>query len=293
MTLYYQERNLNNIAKLADNTKALALKWHEYLVKNDINILIYETIRTEAKQREYVNSGASQTMRSYHLVGQALDFVPVNSKGETLWNGYSAADVKKAIKEAKRLGFEWGGDWKSFIDKPHLQYNYKGYGTDTFNGSKGSAPSKNEGTKPSNIATSIVDYLKSKKIDSSFSNRKKLAKQYGINDYEGTPEQNILLLEKLQSGAKPVEPSKPKENKPKPKKEYVTLPASAKTWRTYKLNVAPVKKNSDWSLTPAAFGGLTYEILDKPQANVVTIKTSRGKRNIYVGSDTSAKIFKK
>lgn len=103
MTLYYLERNLNNIAKLADNTKALALKWHEYLVKNDINILIYETIRTEAKQREYVNSGASQTMRSYHLVGQALDFVPVNSKGKTLWNGYGAADVKKPLKKLSAL----------------------------------------------------------------------------------------------------------------------------------------------------------------------------------------------
>ncbi|MEK5106509.1 M15 family metallopeptidase [Cytobacillus sp. FSL K6-0129] len=209
MTLYYLERNLNNIAKLADNTKALALKWHEYLVKNDINILIYETIRTEAKQREYVNSGASQTMRSYHLVGQALDFVPVNSKGKTLWNGYGAADVKKAIKEAKRLGFEWGGDWRSFIDKPHLQYNHKGYGTDTFNGSKVDTPTKGEGTKPANIATSIVDYLKSKGINSSFSNREKIAQQHGIKNYKGTPEQNTLLLKKLQNGEKPTKQSKP------------------------------------------------------------------------------------
>ncbi|WP_433957003.1 peptidoglycan recognition protein family protein [Cytobacillus horneckiae] len=134
--------------------------------------------------------------------------------------------------------------------------------------------------------SSVVDYLKSKGIDSSFASREKLAKQHGIKNYKGTPEQNTLLLEKLQSGAKP----KPQ---PKPKKEYVTLPASVKTWRTYKLNVAPVAKNSDWSLTPAAFGGLTYEVLGSPQANVVTINTSKGKRNIYVGPDTSAKIYKK
>ncbi|NRG48318.1 M15 family peptidase, partial [Bacillus sp. CRN 9] len=36
-----------------------------------------------------------------------------------------------------------------------------------------------------------------KGIDSSFANREKLAKQYGINDYEGSEEQNMLLLEKL------------------------------------------------------------------------------------------------
>lgn len=79
----------------------------------------------------------------------------------------------------------------------------------------------------------------------------------------------------------------------KPKKEYVSLPASAATWRTYRTNVQPVAKNSDWSLTPKAFGGLEYEIIGKPQKDVVTIKTSRGNRNIFVASSTGAKIFKK
>src|SRR5699024_8752105 len=78
--------------------------------------------------------------------------------------------------------------------------------------------------------------------------------------------------------------------KKKQKKGTVHLPASSKTWRTYKTNVQPVKKNSDWSLTPSAFGGLTYKILGRPYANVVTIKTGRGKRNIYVGPGTGAKI---
>ncbi|EKN68084.1 L-alanyl-D-glutamate peptidase [Schinkia azotoformans LMG 9581] len=132
MTLTYYKRNLENIDKLADHTKIVALKWHDYLVKNDINILIYETIRTVEMQRENVRKGASKTMKSYHLVGQALDFVPVDSKGQSDWKGYDNPKIKQAIIEAKRLGFEWGGDWKSFIDKPHLQFNHKGYGTDTF-----------------------------------------------------------------------------------------------------------------------------------------------------------------
>lgn len=41
---------------------------------------------------------------------------------------------------------------------------------------------------------SIVDTLKSQGIDSSFSNRTKIANQYGINNYTGTAEQNISLL---------------------------------------------------------------------------------------------------
>lgn len=131
MTLTYQERNLANISKLADNTKIAALKWYDFLVKNNIDILIYDTIRTESQQKENVKKGVSKTMKSYHLVGQALDFVPVVD-GRTDWNAYKRADIQKAIAEAKRLGFEWGGDWTNFVDRPHLQYNHKGYGTDTF-----------------------------------------------------------------------------------------------------------------------------------------------------------------
>ena len=44
---------------------------------------------------------------------------------------------------------------------------------------------------------SIVDYLKSAGIDSSYSNRKRLAKENGITNYNGTAEQNLRLLEKL------------------------------------------------------------------------------------------------
>ena len=125
----YHERNVSNLEKLAPRTKKAAMEWYTWCVENQIDILIYETIRTEETQRYYVSSGKSQTMRSYHLVGQALDFVPVVN-GKTDWNGYDRPEIQKAIAKAKQLGFEWGGDWKGFVDKPHLQYNYKGYGTD-------------------------------------------------------------------------------------------------------------------------------------------------------------------
>ena len=45
---------------------------------------------------------------------------------------------------------------------------------------------------------SIVDYLKGKGQDSSYSARKKLAGQYGISDYSGTAKQNTQLLKALQ-----------------------------------------------------------------------------------------------
>ncbi len=88
--------------------------------------------------------------------------------------------------------------------------------------------------------------------------------------------------------------TKPTTAKPKPvapKKQTVTLPASAPTWRVYPLNVAPVVGNECGMLAPARYNGLTYEILAKPQKNVVTIQTQTfGKVNIYVGKGTGAII---
>ncbi|EAE2905586.1 M15 family peptidase, partial [Listeria monocytogenes] len=101
---------------------------------------------------------------------------------------------------------EWGGDWSGFVDNPHLQFNYKGYGTDTF----GKGASTSNSSKPSaNTNTNslgLVDYMNMNKLDSSFANRKKLATSYGIKNYSGTASQNTTLLAKLKAG-KPHTPA--------------------------------------------------------------------------------------
>lgn len=199
MTSYYYSRSLANVNKLADNTKAAARKLLDWSESNGIEVLIYETIRTKEQQAANVASGASQTMRSYHLVGQALDFVM--AKGKTVdWGAYRSDKGKKFVAKAKSLGFEWGGDWSGFVDNPHLQFNYKGYGTDTF----GKGASTSNSSKPSANANTnslgLVDYMNLNKLDSSFANRKKLANQYGIKDYKGTATQNTTLLAKLKAG---------------------------------------------------------------------------------------------
>lgn len=205
MTSYYYSRSLANVNKLADNTKAAARKLLDWSENNGIEVLIYETIRTKEQQAANVNSGASQTMRSYHLVGQALDFAM--TKGKTVdWGAYRSDKGKKFVAKAKSLGFEWGGDWSGFVDNPHLQFNYKGYGTDTF----GKGASTSNSSKPSANANTnslgLVDYMNLNKLDSSFANRKKLANQYGIKNYNGTATQNTTLLAKLKAG-KPHTPA--------------------------------------------------------------------------------------
>ncbi|HAA5562504.1 TPA_asm: M15 family peptidase [Listeria monocytogenes] len=209
MTSYYYSRSLANVNKLANNTKAAARKLLDWSENNGIEVLIYETIRTKEQQSANVASGASQTMRSYHLVGQALDFVM--AKGKTVnWGGYRSANAKKFIAKAKALGFTWGGDWDGFVDNPHLQFEYKGYGTDTF----GKGASANVPAKPntqSNSSLGLVDYMNINKLDSSFANRKKLASSYGIKNYTGTATQNTTLLAKLKAG-KPHTPASSNKN---------------------------------------------------------------------------------
>lgn len=57
--------------------------------------------------------------------------------------------------------------------------------------------------KPKPTATasgSVVDWMKSQGMNSSYANRKKLAGKYGIRNYEGTAKQNGQLLAKLKAG---------------------------------------------------------------------------------------------
>lgn len=152
LTMKYDARNRKNLNQLGDRTKVAAYKWYQYCLDKGIEILIYETIRTVEQQRQNVAKGASQTMKSYHIVGQALDFVPIKSNGLEDWNGYNKEPWASAIRYAKQVGFEWGGDWKGFVDSPHLQFNLSGYGTDSFNG-KGQGPSVTPPTD-TNVSTS-------------------------------------------------------------------------------------------------------------------------------------------
>ena len=134
--MIYDSRNRTNLDKLADYTKIAAYKWYQYCIDNKIQVLIYETIRSKEKQAENVRKGKSQTMNSWHLTGQALDWVLIDVKnGSALWNAYKTKTGLKVIEYAESLGFTSGHRWG--WDSPHLQYEYKGYGTDTYGKIKG------------------------------------------------------------------------------------------------------------------------------------------------------------
>ena len=88
------------------------------------SFMVVEGMRTLETQKKYVAQGKSQTLKSRHLIGQAVDLAPVEA-GTIDWNNSKGQfdAVAEAMKQAaKELGVKitWGGDWK-FVDKPHFQ----------------------------------------------------------------------------------------------------------------------------------------------------------------------------
>ena len=81
------------------------------LTKVDFGVI--EGLRTEEKQRELVAAGASQTMKSKHLTGDAVDLMAyVNGRGCWELNVYD--EIADAMKEAAYeldVMIRWGAAW--------------------------------------------------------------------------------------------------------------------------------------------------------------------------------------
>lgn len=99
-----------------------------------IDLIITSTVRDDAYQMQLyaqgrTDSGSIVTHLRYptfhwNKAGLAFDFCPVDKKGTCLWG---RPDLFKAVGTiAKQLGFTWGGDWKGFVDMPHIQWDNKG-----------------------------------------------------------------------------------------------------------------------------------------------------------------------
>jgi len=121
---------------LSNRSKTRLLGVHPDLVKvvelalslTEHDFSVIEGVRTVEKQREYVTSGASQTMNSRHITGHAVDLYPVGRP--TPW-AKCPIIADAMFRAAKRLKIQirWGGDWdmdgdskdERFYDGPHFE----------------------------------------------------------------------------------------------------------------------------------------------------------------------------
>lgn len=88
-----------------------------------IDFRITEGLRTFERQKELFEAGKSKTMNSRHLRGYAVDFVAL-PEGKVSWDMKYYKQIADAFKQAAAevgVPIEWGGDWKTFKDGPHIE----------------------------------------------------------------------------------------------------------------------------------------------------------------------------
>ena len=112
MTFKLSERSLGRLEGVDENMVALA-KYAIGITKVDFGIPSLGGLRTMEQQRQLVDKGASQTMKSKHLEGIAIDTVAyVGSRVSWELNLYD--DIADAIKEAAVIvgvPIRWGAAW--------------------------------------------------------------------------------------------------------------------------------------------------------------------------------------
>jgi peptidoglycan L-alanyl-D-glutamate endopeptidase CwlK len=123
--------------KLSARSRSRLIGVHPDLVRvveraiqlTDTDFAVIEGVRTLAKQREYVASGASQTLNGRHLTGHAVDLAAYVGR-ELRWDWPLYHKIAAAMKQAAvelSISIVWGGDWKKFPDGPHFELSRKDY----------------------------------------------------------------------------------------------------------------------------------------------------------------------
>lgn len=95
----------------------------------EIDFAVLEGVRSKTRQEQLVKAGASQTMRSRHLTGHAVD-LGAYVAGSVRWDWPLYHKLAVAVKQAAaelQVPIEWGGDWTTFKDGPHWQLPWKEY----------------------------------------------------------------------------------------------------------------------------------------------------------------------
>ena len=120
----YSSRKIDDLrADVAANCRALLAR----AAAQGLDALVVQTVRDEEYQRYLVSQGfaaKTATVPTFHARGVGLAFdVCKNVKGHEYDDPAFFAAMGRLGKE---MGFTWGGDWRSFPDRPHFQWDGKG-----------------------------------------------------------------------------------------------------------------------------------------------------------------------
>lgn len=121
-----------DIDRLRPDVAANCRKWLERCGNAGLNVLVVSTVRDREYQEylyaqgrtmpgDIVTNGKIPTFHA-DTAGLAFDFCK-NVKGHEYDD---MAFFAEAAAIAKEMGFSWGGDWKTFPDMPHIQWDNGG-----------------------------------------------------------------------------------------------------------------------------------------------------------------------
>ena len=127
--------NSRDVGLLRSDVAANCRLWLNRCAAVGLQVLVTSTVRDSAYQAWLYEQGRSRPgtivtnspIPTFHSdqAGLAFDFCK-NVKGQE----YSDREFfRKAADLAKEMGFSWGGDWKSFPDLPHIQWDEGGVWT--------------------------------------------------------------------------------------------------------------------------------------------------------------------
>lgn len=117
-----------HLADLHPTVEKKAIAWLDDCKSHGMDILVTSTYRDIESQNSLYAQGRTKPGgrvtnakggQSYHNWRVALDFVPM-VHGKPDWK--DIAKFRAAAELAKKQGFEWAGDWKTFKEYAHIQF---------------------------------------------------------------------------------------------------------------------------------------------------------------------------
>lgn len=126
MTYKFSQRSENNLVGV---NPALVSVVRRALELSPVDFTVIEGLRTKARQQQLKDAGASKTMNSRHLSGNAVDLLPVGAD----WNDHKCwLPVLVAMRQAGqelgvklRFGITWTDNPEDkpakFLDAPHVE----------------------------------------------------------------------------------------------------------------------------------------------------------------------------
>ena len=83
--------------------------------------IVVETLRDADRQASLVRAGSSQTQRSRHLEGLAVDIAIRSQNNSISFDDHPFFDYMGHL--ARLNGLTWGGDWKTIKDCDHIEWH--------------------------------------------------------------------------------------------------------------------------------------------------------------------------